>query len=224
MSLPDLVVFDLAGTTLHASDQVPAAFRQAFERFGIDLADAAIDEVRGLSKREAIERLVQRHRKQADLQIPQAIYAEFRSLLTKAYEESPVEAIAGTDETFAWLDSRDVKIALSTGFDRDLASQLIRMAGWADAVGTVVCGDDVRRGRPAPDLIFCAMERLRCDDVRSVAAVGDTTADLQAANNAGVGWVVGVLTGAHTAEQLRCCHTTAIIPSVRELPSVFSSS
>ena len=77
-------------------------------------------------------------------------------------------------------------------------------------------------GGPAPYLLFRAMEWAACGSVHRVAAVGDTIADLQAASNAGVQWSIGVLSGAHTGDQLRSCPHTAIIASVAELPEIFA--
>jgi phosphoglycolate phosphatase-like HAD superfamily hydrolase len=57
----------------------------------------------------------------------------------------------------------------------------------------------VKNGRPAPELIYCAMDRGGVTDPATVAAVGDTALDLEAGNNAGVGWNVGVLSGGMTA-------------------------
>lgn len=66
------------------------------------------------------------------------------------------------------------------------------------------------------DLILKAMERTGCTDASRVVAVGDTCYDLQAAHSAGV-LVVGVLSGAGDAEQLRAFPHYAIIPSVADL-------
>ena len=115
-----------------------------------------------------------------------------------------------------------MKIALSTGFDRALAALLLRMVGWDKSLNVVVCNEDVPRGRPAPYLVFRAMEWTSCECVHRVAAVGDTVSDLQAAYNAGAGWGIGVLSGAHSETQLKSCPYSEIISSVKELPSVFS--
>jgi phosphoglycolate phosphatase-like HAD superfamily hydrolase len=56
--------------------------------------------------------------------------------------------------------------------------------------------------------------------VAEVMAVGDTPLDLQAANNAGLHGMVGVLSGAGTAEQLRREPHTQILPSVASLPAL----
>ena len=52
-----------------------------------------------------------------------------------------------------------------------------------------------RWGRPAPYMIFRAMEAVGVTQWREVINVGDTPLDLQAGTNAGVLGVAGVLTG-----------------------------
>ena len=78
--------------------------------------------------------------------------------------------------------------------------------------------DEVPRGRPAPDLIFSAMNRAGIEDARSVVVAGDTTSDLDAAATARVGWIVGVLSGAHSRAQLEGYPHSAILESVEALP------
>lgn len=213
----DLVVFDIAGTTIHATDQVPVAFGAAFANVGISLSDEEIQAVRGKSKRDAIAGLLYRQADETE------VYDDFLRILLQRYESDGVEAIDGAEATFDWLHGRNVKIALTTGFDRDLAELLIHNVGWENTFDAIVCNTDVTHGRPAPDLIFRAMDWTGCQNPDRVAAVGDTVSDLQAAGNAGVRWSVGVLSGAHTESQLKGCHHTAIISSVAELPDLLVS-
>ena len=82
----------------------------------------------------------------------------------------------------------------------------------------MVTGDDVSRGRPAPDLIHSAMVLAGVADAWSVAVIGDTTSDLDAAAAAEVGWSIGVLTGAHSQSQLEAHPHSAVLESVTDLP------
>lgn len=68
------------------------------------------------------------------------------------------------------------------------------------------------------------MEWAATHSVHQVAAVGDMVANLEAAYNAGVRWSIGVLPGAHHAEQLRAAPHTALIESVQALPAFFQMS
>ena len=84
----------------------------------------------------------------------------------------------------------------------------------------MVYPDEVPAGRPAPYLIFQAMQKTRVDAVSRVAAIGDTALDLQAGTNAGAGWVLGVLSGAHDAATLGRTPHTHLLPSIAELPAL----
>ena len=90
-----------------------------------------------------------------------------------------------------------------------------------EVIDAVVCGDDVSLGRPAPFLIFGAMERTNVQSVHQVVNVGDTTLDLRAGHNAGVRWNVGVLTGAHDRETLSQAPHTHLIESIAQFPNLF---
>jgi phosphoglycolate phosphatase-like HAD superfamily hydrolase len=64
------------------------------------------------------------------------------------------------------------------------------------------------------------MERTGIADAASVMTVGDTVLDLRAGRNAGAGWVVGVLSGAHGRTQLEREPHDHLIGSVAELPGL----
>jgi phosphoglycolate phosphatase-like HAD superfamily hydrolase len=72
-------------------------------------------------------------------------------------------------------------------------------------------------------MLFHAMESARVDSVAEVVAVGDTPLDLKAGTNAGLSGVVGVLSGASTAERLGREPHTHILSSVANLPALLKS-
>lgn len=218
-----LVVFDMAGTTIEDSGQVPAAFTAALRKHGIEINDDALRAVRGASKRDAIRHFVVRQdSKSPDVELhTDMIYADFRACLSQLFRSGGVKPIAGAADAFAWLRDHGVKVALNTGFDRMIANLVIDAVGWNNGVvDTVLCGDDVPQGRPAPYLIFRSMEQTGVTSVHRVMSVGDTVLDLRAGKNAGVRYVVGVLSGAHGREQLEKESHTYLIASVAALPAL----
>jgi phosphonatase-like hydrolase len=225
MTLPALVIFDMAGTTVEDRDQVPAAFAATLAANGVTITADDITLVRGASKRQAIRNLLS-PRLRGDATTGQAIeaevdriYAEFRATLLSAYRNDGVRCVPGADGVIRDLRSRGVKVALTTGFDRDIATLLLSALGWTrHTIDAVVCGDDVSNGRPAPDLILLAMKLTGVEDPGRVANVGDTALDLESAARAGVRWNIGVLTGAHRRDALERAPHTHIIQSVTELP------
>src|SRR5438309_3653626 len=192
-----LVVFDMAGTVIEDAGQVPAAFTAALENYEIEVTSDSLRKMRGASKRDVIQRFVERQpigeSKTDVLARTEEIYNSFRSTLAGMYEQDGVREIAGATEVFTWLQQRGVRVALNTGFDRTITELLLNSMHWnGDLIDSIVCGDDVRQGRPAPDLIFKAMERSEVASVHQVANIGDTVLDLQAGQNAGVRNNIGV--------------------------------
>lgn len=215
-----LVVFDMAGTTIEDSGQVPDAFTTVLRKHGIEIGADALRAVRGASKRDAIRHFVAQHRS-ADVNAQtDRIYTDFRDYLAQLFNAGGVKPMAGAAGVFHWLRARGVKIALNTGFDRPTADLIIEAVGWGNGtVDAIICGDDVALGRPAPYLIFRSMEATGVTSVREVMCVGDTVLDLQAGCNAGARYVVGVLSGAHRKEQLEKEPHTHLIASVAALPA-----
>jgi phosphonatase-like hydrolase len=216
-----LVVFDLAGTTVEDRGQVPAAFTAAFAEFGITISAEQLRGVRGSSKREAVRQLVPNGADHDDT--VHLVYASFTARLARLYGEEGVRAIPGVRDVFSWLKGNGIALALTTGFDQSITRLLIATLRWEKEVDAIVCGDEVKQGRPAPYLIFHAMEATGVSSVHSVANVGDTVSDLRAGHNAGVRWNFGVLSGAHGREQLENEPHTQLLESVADLPAVFAA-
>ena len=212
-----LMVFDMAGTTVRDGGQVPAAFAQALRGCDIVLSDEALANVRGASKRDAVAELVARHAGPAWQSRSDEVYGSFVRHLEREFGAG-VEAIPGAEETFRFLRGHGVRIALTTGFDRDVAGMLLDALRWRELADAFVCGDDVVRGRPAPYLIFQAMQATGVDSVHYVGALGDTALDLQAGYNAGVALNMGVLSGAHDRARLSAQPHTHLLQSVADLP------
>ena len=218
---PRLAVFDMIGTTVQAGPEVSEAFRVAFERVGVTLSEEAVDGVRGRSKEEAVAELVEAYLPERDdpTRVTGEVYSAFRSILSARYQAGarPVEGARAVLEHFSGLG---VLVVLTTGLDRDTAHRILRSLDWESLdLSGVLTGEDVERGRPAPDLIHAAMALVGEDESTSVLVVGDTISDLEAAARAEVGWSVGVLGGAHTRAQLEGCPHSVILESVAQLPS-----
>jgi phosphonatase-like hydrolase len=220
----------MAGTTVDDQGQVPAAFAATLAANHVPVTADDITRVRGASKRQAILDLLRHSAPEACPDEASArsradrIYAEFRANLASAYVAGGIRCVPGADRVIAELRRKGIKVALTTGFDRDIATLVLSMLGWTrHTIDAIVCGDDVTNGRPAPDLILLAMKLTAVDDPARVANVGDTTADLESAARAGVRWNVGVLSGAHSREALEKAPHTAIIESVASLNQVLGT-
>ena len=217
-----LAVFDIAGTLMEDTGVLARSFLQAFEVSGIPASEAEIQQLRGAAKRDVIRHFAVKHLGQGSPQIEEKVdraYSTFRRLLEENYREEDIKPVAGAEDTLRWLRDREILIATTTGFYRQVRDLILEKLEWDGSFFDCnVCSDDAPRGRPAPYMIFECMGRLRVSDVHKVIAIGDTPLDLQAGCNAGCGGVIGVLSGSHGIETLGITRHTHIIPSVASLP------
>jgi len=140
----------------------------------------------------------------------------------EAYGRTPPAPIPGVLEMFETLRRAGVKVALQTGYAAPVANSIMTGLGWTvgETVDALVTSDTVAASRPAPYLVFHAMEATGVTDVRRVLTAGDTPNDLAAGMNAGAGFVVGVTTGSFTRSQLKAEPHTHILDTVAALPTL----
>ena len=220
MSAIKLVIFDIAGTIIEDHGEVVGAFSGSLRKHEIPFTPDELKAWKGASKHEVIRHFVERmgpSRGQAEK--IETVYRCFRAELESLYAQR-IRPIEGAAATFAWCRERDILMATTTGFYREVSDLILEKMGWRELFTANICSSDVRQGRPAPFMIFRAMEASGVQNVKQVINVGDTPLDLQAGNNAGVRGVVGVLTGAHDEATLQQEPHTHIIRSVAELPAL----
>ena len=220
--LPELVIFDFAGTMLRDDGAVLAAYRRSLSTHDIAFTEAELSARRGASKRAVFRELAGRPQRTATTDtLADRALADFEAALREEYTQGDVVPIEGAEATATWLKERDVKVALSSGFDRGLVDLLVGRLGWESLFHRVLAAEDAPAGRPAPYLIYRAMMDLEVHDVSRVAVVGDTPLDLAAGANSGARWVIGVMSGAHSVETLGPTRHTHLLASVAQIPGLF---
>ncbi|MGD0883109.1 MAG: phosphonatase-like hydrolase [Acidimicrobiales bacterium] len=214
-----LAALDMAGTTVADQGAVEEAFQAALDSVGLvagDLMDdpaAYIRRTMGQSKIAVFTEVLGGDRHRAE----QANIA-FETAFDQAVDRGEVTSLPGSEDVFAALRAGGIRLCLTTGFSPSTRDRIIDALGWEGLVDLALSPADAGRGRPWPDMILTAVLRLRIDDVAEVAVAGDTTSDLIAGTRAGASLVAGVLTGAHTAEELAAAPHTHLLGSIRELP------
>jgi beta-phosphoglucomutase-like phosphatase (HAD superfamily) len=91
----------------------------------------------------------------------------------------------GLLEFLAFLDGHGLPVAVATSSERDYTVFSLRHAGLEGRFSVVVTGDEVARGKPAPDIYLEAARRLRVAPGACVA-LEDSEAGILAASRAGM--------------------------------------
>src|SRR5439155_14286891 len=102
---------------------------------------------------------------------------------------------------FKTLAAEGHRLGLATTCQPDELRSYLRVLDITDYVSAAVCGNQVRREKPAPDMIKLAAAQLVSGMSTGLYVVGDTPYDAAAALAAG-GKPVGTLGGGFSADQL----------------------
>ena len=229
-----LVVLDMAGTTVRDQHEVEACFAQAAAATGLRASAARILAVQGLAKRFVFETLWREQLGPAAGPAALAArveesYQAFRAVLEAHYRTREVVPTEGCPELLAFLKSRGIRVALTTGFYRAVTDLILHRLGWdagLDAqhrgnahslIDLSIASDEVAEGRPAPLMIQKAMRAFGIADPQRVYNVGDTPSDLASGRRAGCARSLGVVNGTHTRAQLAACPNDGLLASLAEL-------
>jgi phosphonoacetaldehyde hydrolase len=200
------VIFDWAGTTVDHGSLAPVApFVEAFRKGGVAITTAEARGPMGVAKRDHIAAILAMPRVAAAWREDHGhgpveadvdrLFADFLPLQHEALSRH-ADVIPGVPGIVAECRRRGIKIGVNTGYSRalmDVAAPLARGGGFDPDV--IICNDDVPRGRPAPWMIFRALERLDAFPVSRVVVVDDTPVGVAAGLHAGARVVAVTRTG-----------------------------
>ncbi|WP_102141418.1 phosphonatase-like hydrolase [Mycobacterium hubeiense] len=208
-----LAVLDMAGTTVVDDGLVVGAFDAAADAVGLNDREHArqyVLDTMGQSKIVVFRALL------GTEELAQRANAAFERAYAELVDNGAATPIDGAAEAISRIRDAGIRVALTTGFSRSTQEKLLAALGWQSLADVVLAPGDGVRGRPYPDMILAALMRAQADGVANVAALGDTTSDIESARRAGVSVAAGTLTGAHDEQQLRAAGATHVVASVTE--------
>lgn len=147
-----------------------------------------------------------------------SVAAARRAVETAWFEPDPVATAVPTTDLAALFEAVTAsgrRIAVATTDDRGPTEATLRALGVRPFVSALACGDDGVGVKPDPAMVLAVCRALGVEPART-AVIGDTPADLSMGRAAGVGRVVGVLTGIGARGDLEP-HADAVIGSVADL-------
>lgn len=219
-----LVVFDIAGTTVRDKGNVAESFLSALGTFELFVPVEDVNMVMGYRKTEAIKMLLDKYRPEwSDDEHVARIHELFEEKMLSFYmADRDLAPLPHAEDIFRWLHANNIRVAINTGFTRNVTEGILYRLQWKDnpLIDVVVCSDEVPEGRPAPYMIRSIMEQLGIQDAADVVKVGDTEVDILEGRNAGCGKVISVTTGASTRAQLEGWKPDHIIDNLSQLPQL----
>lgn len=196
------VIFDFDGTLADTFPAIHAAWNAAMKPiFGREFSRDEVVARFGPSDEGMMERELINH--------PPETFQNAIEIYYAAYENAHDEVIGfeGIEPLLQDLEKRGVPMAVMTGKGRRAAQISLRHLGWENRFSVLVTGTEILNPKPAPDGPLLAAQMLGCAPQNCVY-VGDSPADLGAAQNAGM---KGIVAGWHSY----------FLPQLREMKPQF---
>lgn len=220
----ELVVFDMAGTTVDEDNVVYKTIQKVINDEGYNVSlEEVIKYGAGKEKHQAITDVLKEYAQLINVgQVADIAFSKFKIALEKAYYTLEIKTFEGTEQLFKDLRSSQIKVVLNTGYDSKIANLLLEKLGWivGETIDGLVTADDVENGRPEGDMILLAMKKTGITDSKKVIKVGDTAIDIEEGKNANCGMTVGVLTGAQNRAQIQEANPSYVLESLNELRAI----
>ena len=205
----DLLVFDWDGTLMDSAAHIASALQAAFRDLGLPVPSReAARHVIGLGLEDAMTYLnpgMQRHRYQ---EVAERYRVHFLA------GDADVELFPLVSEGILSLNQEGFLMAVATGKSRRGLDRSLNATGLTAYFHASRCADE-GFPKPHPDMLQVIMQTLGAEAQRTLM-IGDTTHDLQMAQNAGVA-AVGVCYGAHSHGNLQSMNPLACLNSFEHL-------
>jgi beta-phosphoglucomutase-like phosphatase (HAD superfamily) len=182
----EAVVFDMDGLMLDTEPLYKASWQRASAELGYDLDDPFYTRLIGRPTADCEQALLAQFGERFPLDMFRLRWAE---LWREDAADTGIVTKPGLHELLAFVEERELRAAVATSSEIDYATFSLQQAGLADRFDVVVTGDQVARGKPAPDIYLEAARRLGVEP-HCCIALEDSEAGIVAAAAAGM---VGLL-------------------------------
>ena len=214
-----LVVFDCDGTLVDSQHTIVGCFQAGFESAGLSVPTAAaIRHNVGLSVHEFIRRLAPDVDDATVEEVLKGYRVNYAAMRSEPDYDEPL--YPGVGDALDWLDQNGFLYGVATGKSLPGVHRTLEMHDLRERFVTFQTAD-LNPGKPNPAMINRAMEETGVE-IFDTVMIGDTSFDMQMAQNAGV-LAIGVSWGYHSDQELFDAGARAVIKSFDELPSLLDS-
>ena len=174
------VIFDCDGTLVDSEPLSRRAWERVLAPYGYEVTDEDLAACVGRSYSHTHGHFAAR----AALPGPDAFWPVYSGELFALLDER-LQPFADAVGAVAELRRRGVTVAVASSSARERLERTLARAELTDVFAATIAGDEVARGKPAPDMFLAAAERLGIAPTRCIA-VEDSVPGVQSALAAGM--------------------------------------
>lgn len=176
------VIFDMDGVIFDTERVYLEIWKSVFEKYGYKMTKELYITVMGTGRKNVIKTFLENFGD--DLPI-EKMYEEKDNQLFYIIENQGIPLKKGVKELFSMLKEKNYKIALATSAKRDRVEKQIKDKWLKESFDAIVCGDDVEKGKPSPDIFLKAAKKIDVEP-ENCFVVEDSPAGIKAAFSGGM--------------------------------------
>ena len=176
------VIFDMDGVIFDTERVYLEIWQSVFEKYGYKMTKELYITVMGTGRKNVIKTFLENFGD--DLPI-EKMYEEKDNQLFYIIENQEIPLKKGVKELFSMLKEKNYKIALATSAKRDRVEKQIKDKWLKESFDAIVCGDDVEKGKPSPDIFLKAAKEIDVE-AKDCFVVEDSPAGIKAAFSGGM--------------------------------------
>ena len=176
------VIFDMDGVIFDTERVYLEIWKSVFEKYGYKMTKELYVNVMGTGRKNVIKTFLENFGD--DLPI-EKMYEEKDNQLFYIIENQGIPLKKGVKELFSMLKEKNYKIALATSAKRERVEKQIKDKWLKESFDAIVCGDDVEKGKPSPDIFLKAAKEIDVEP-ENCFVVEDSPAGIKAAFSGGM--------------------------------------
>jgi HAD superfamily hydrolase (TIGR01509 family) len=175
------VIFDMDNLMIDSRDLWKRATKELLSQFGKTHDPEFAKQFSGLKSHD-VATLIRDH---YQLTVTANYISETRNQIMLKLAQKPVKTMPGLQKLLTLLRKTGHKKAIATSSYKVLAHQLLKSANVFDHFETIITGEDVIHGKPAPDIFLHAAKHLNVN-AEHCLVLEDAPVGIKAAHAAGM--------------------------------------
>ncbi len=207
------VIFDMDGLMIDSETKLFEILKRTLKKSGLTVDVEFYKQLLGVNENRGVYLLKEHYGKNFDArQVLNDIHKEFDESI--AYSGVPLKP--GLLVLLSFLKAQNILCAVATSSSRKRVEKILSCAKINHYFEAVICGDEVKTSKPAPDIFLKALEKTKSDP-REALVLEDSEAGIQAAFSAGIP-VICIPDMKYPASEF-AAKTSAVLPSLSEVPA-----
>ena len=214
----NMIVCDMAGTIIQEKGIVYKSLFNTVKLIKPNLEMSEINKFYGCNKKEVIDFFVDVEKMNSPEIVKNNLNSEFNYYLKQEYKNNKNVTLIHPNlpSFFNALRDQDIKIALNTGYNKEIQKLLIDNFNLNECIDDFISSEEVSRGRPYPHMLTKLLRRNNITDPSTVIKIGDSIPDILEGKNANTK-TVAVLSGAEKKVNLEDYKPDFILDTIMDL-------